>query len=120
MKRALCAALLMIAAGPTSTAHHSYAAYHTDRLIDVEGVVEAFDWISPHSLLKIRADDGRLYIGEWRAAAAMHRTGVDRDTLRLGDRLVVSGNPRRDIDDSGVVNIKAIRRLADGWRWPAS
>ncbi len=119
MKRALCAALLIAVAGTSVLAHHSYSAYHRDRLIDVEGVVESFEWISPHSLLKLKSDDGRLYVGEWRAASAIQRTGVEKDTLRRGDRVVMSGNPKRDIDESGIVNITSVRRPADGWKWPA-
>jgi hypothetical protein len=118
MKRALCALLLTAVAGTSVIAHHSYAAYDRERVIDVEGVVESFEWISPHSFLKVKADDGRLYIGEWRAAAAMQRTGVEKDTIQPGDRVVMSGNPKRDIDVSGIVNIRSVRRPADGWKWP--
>jgi hypothetical protein len=118
-KRSLCAVLLTAVAGTSVAAHHSYAAYDRDRIIDVEGVVGSFEWISPHSFLRVKADDGRLYIGEWRAAAAMQRIGVEKDTIRAGDRVVMSGNPKRDIEVSGIVNITSVRRLSDGLKWPA-
>jgi hypothetical protein len=119
MTRVMCAALLIALAGTSAVAHHSYAAYERGRLIEVEGVLETFEWMNPHAFLKVRGDDGRLYIGEWRGATAMERTGVDKDTLRRGDRLVLGGNPKRDIEESGIVNIKSVRRPADGWKWPA-
>jgi hypothetical protein len=119
MKRAIYAVVLIAVAGTSVLAHHSYSAYERDRVIHVEGVVESFEWISPHSFLRVKADDGRLYIGEWRAAAAMQRSGVAKDTVRPGDRVVMSGNPKRDIDESGIVNITAVHRPADGWKWPA-
>jgi Family of unknown function (DUF6152) len=50
MKRALCALLLTAVAGTSVIAHHSYAAYDRERVIDVEGDVESFEWISPHSV----------------------------------------------------------------------
>jgi hypothetical protein len=49
----------------------------------------------------------------------MARRGVERDTLKAGDRVIVTGNPHRDIAENGVVNLKSVRRPADGWNWPA-
>jgi len=121
MKRVLCAVAIVAAtAGTPTSAHHSYAAYDTARIIEIEGVIEDFEWVAPHSLLKVRADDARLYTAEWRAPIAMLRAGIERDTLKKGERIVITGNPRRDFDESGVLNFKSVRRLADGWKWPAS
>ena len=104
--------------GSAAAAHHSYAAYHRDQIVEIEGVIEALEWINPHSLLKVRTENA-LYTFEWLAAAAMARRGVERDTLKTGDRVIVSGNPHRDIAENGVVNLKSVRRPADGWNWPA-
>jgi len=68
MKQVLRVALMTAFAGTSVMAHHSYSAYHRDQIIEVEGVVESFEFISPHSFLRVKADDGRVYIGEWRAA----------------------------------------------------
>jgi hypothetical protein len=119
MKQVLRVALMTAFAGTSVMAHHSYSAYHRDQIIEVEGVVESFEFISPHSFLRVKADDGRVYIGEWRAAAAMQRLGVEKDTIRPGDRVVMSGNPKRDIDESGIVNVRTVHRPADGSKWPA-
>ena len=121
MKRVLCAVAIIAATTGTSTfAHHSYAAYDTARIVEIEGVIENFEWIAPHSLLKVRAADARLYTAEWRAPIGLQRAGIERDTLKTGERIAITGNPRRDFDESGVVNFKSVRRLADGWKWPAS
>ena len=103
--------------GGAATAHHSYAAYHMDQMVEIDGVIEGLDWVNPHSLLKVRTGDA-LYTFEWVAAAAMKRRGLDHDTLKTGDRVIVTGNPRRDIADSGIVNLKSVRRPSDGWTWP--
>jgi hypothetical protein len=102
----------------TVVAHHSYGGYDTNRVVEIEGVLEEFDWIAPHSLLKVRADDGRLYTAEWQAPWALQRRGVARDSLSKGDRIVISGNPRRDFDESGILNFKSVQRRSDGWQWP--
>lgn len=104
--------------GGTAAAHHSYAAYHVNQIVEVDGVIEALEWVNPHSLLKVRTEDA-LYTFEWLAANSMKRRGIEHDSLKTGDRVIVTGNPRRDIAESGVVNLKSVRRPADGWNWPA-
>ena len=46
--------------GVSLSAHHSYSAYERDRIVEVQGVLEEFDWVAPHSLLKVKDDEGRL------------------------------------------------------------
>ena len=74
MKRVVIAlAVALAAAGGSLSAHHSYSAYHTDRLVEVEGVIDEFEWRAPHSLLKVRADDGSMHIFEWQAPLSLQR-----------------------------------------------
>ncbi len=120
MRRALLAAVVTgLAAGGLVLAHHSYSAYEVDRTIEVEGILESFDYMSPHSLLKVRAEDRTLYTAEWASTSGLQRSGIDKDSLAPGDRLVLAGNPRRDIADSGILNLRSVRRPADGWSWMA-
>jgi hypothetical protein len=48
----------------------------------------------------------------------LQRRGVERGTLKTGDRVVLTGNPHREIEQNRIVNLKSIRRVADGWNWP--
>lgn len=107
-----------LAAGSFLSAHHSYSAYETDRIMHVEGVLEDFDWIAPHSLIKVRDEEGRLYIFEWQAPLSLQRRGVQQDTLKQGDRLVLTGNPHRGFEENRILNFKSVTRPADGWKWP--
>ncbi len=112
---------MAVAAGVSSaslSAHHSYSAYDTGRLVEVQGVLEEFDWRSPHSLIKVTDEEGRLYIFEWQATGSLQRRGIHADTLKKGDRLVIAGNPHRSFEDNRILNFKSMRRLADGWKWP--
>src|SRR5262245_16947422 len=119
MRHALCAAAVVaVAFGTSASAHHSYSAYDTQRVVEVEGVLEDLVWASPHSLFKVRSEEGRLFTGEWRAPIALQRVGMTQDTLQKGDRIVLVGNPKRDIDESGILNLKSIRRPSDGGQWP--
>ncbi len=78
MGRFVSASLIaaLLAAVPAA-AHHSYAAYHTDRVIRIDGILESLEWVNPHSQLTIRTPDSS-YTVEWRAANAMSRVGIDR------------------------------------------
>ena len=120
MRRVLyaVAAFAIVTSVRPIAAHHSYGAYDLDRVVEIQGVIEEFEWISPHSLLKVRAEDGRLYIAEWQAPRVLERRGVARDSLNKGERIVMTGNPRRDFDDTSIMNFKSVRRPADGWQWP--
>ena len=49
---------------------------------------------------------------------SLQRRGVQQDTLKTGDRIVVSGNPHREFEQNRILNFKSVRRLSDGWKWP--
>jgi uncharacterized protein DUF6152 len=111
-------AIVAAAARISLSAHHSYSAYDTDRIMEVEGVLDAFEWVAPHSLIKIKDEEGRLYIFEWQAPFSLQRRGVQQDTLKKGDRLVLTGNPHRGFEENRILNFKSVRRPDDGWKWP--
>ena len=118
MKRTICAvAILAGMAGGRASAHHSYAAYDTTRFVEIEGVINEFKVMSPHTLLTVKAGDGRIYTAEWLAIPALKRSNIDAATLRADERIVISGNPRRDFDESGIMNLKGVVRPSDGWTW---
>jgi hypothetical protein len=119
MKRVVIAIAIAAAASAGSlSAHHSYSAYETDRLVEVEGVIEEFDWRAPHSLLKVRSDESQLYVFEWQAPIGLQRRGIQQDTLKKGDRIVVTGNPHREFEQNRILNFKSVRRLSDEWKFP--
>ena len=119
MKSGLLATVIVAAlASGQLSAHHSYAAYDTTQMLEVAGIIIEFKYVSPHSLLKIRADVGQLVTAEWLAASALKRRGIEPETLNSGDRVVLRGNPRRDFAESGILNLKGSRRLSDDWTWP--
>ena len=98
MRRVLFAiAIAAAATGSSVSAHHSYSAYHVDRLVEVEGVIDDFEWQAPLSL---------------------QRRGIQQDTLKPGDRIVITGNPHREFEQNRILNFKSVRRLSDGWKWP--
>ena len=59
------------------------------------------------------------YSAEWANPNRLGRDNISKDTLKAGDRIVVSGSPGRKPEEYKM-HLKRIHRPADGWVWPAS
>jgi hypothetical protein len=115
----LCAGAVVLAA-PLS-AHHSFAAYYfEEQSVTITGEVVEFDYRSPHAWLHVAAPDPsgqmRRYAAEWANPNRLGQQGVTRETLRPGDRVVVTGSPGRTASEFKL-HLKGITRPADGWQW---
>ena len=110
--------LTAIAFAVPAAAHHSYAPYHMDQLITIDGTIESFEWINPHSLVKVRTPHG-LKTLEWLPVNGMVRAHVNRDFFTPGERVVVKGNPHREYAQNGIVHLKSLCRMSDRWEFPA-
>jgi len=123
MKRLLVAAVVAWACVPGSQAyaHHSFAAtYIEDKAVTIEGELVQVLFRNPHSFvhLTVTEKDGTMvrYAVEWGGAAQLGGQGVTRETLKLGDRLIISGNPGRNPADHRGRMI-SLRRPSDGFGW---
>lgn len=123
MKRAL---FVLLIAGALSYsvpihAHHSFAAtYFTDRTVTIEGKLVQLLFRNPHSFIHVEAADKegvtRRWGVEWGALNTLQGQGVSRETFKVGDHVIITGNPSRDSSDFRVRMI-SISRPADGLTW---
>jgi hypothetical protein len=102
-------------------AHHSFAAtYFEDKVNKIEGNLVQFLFRNPHSFVHIEAPDesGQMqrWAIEWGAGLQLGQQGVARDTLKVGDHVIVEGNPGRNPADHRL-RMRSILRPADGWKW---
>jgi len=109
-----CAGVLL--AATTLVAHHSYAAFDREHPVSVEGDIESLLFVNPHVVVGLRATDG-TYRVEWGALNQMVRWSITRDTLRVGDHVIVTAAPTRDPAERRLSLVSEIRRPADGWHW---
>ena len=121
--RILLATLVLGAVAAPTLAHHSFtAAYDTGKRIEKEGVVKEFVWRNPHSFVRIdvATPDGKteLWNLEWGSSTQLSaaKYPVTRTTLKVGDRIIVAGEPGRD-PEAHRIRIFSIKRPVDGWRW---
>jgi hypothetical protein len=112
---ALITAVATLASAPLH-AHHSAANFDTRTEITVEGVITKFDWRNPHvyMALEVEGPDGARVEQEVEAGASsvLLPLGLTPDSVQLGDRVSIRGNPSR----SGPGHIVLGRELtkADG------
>jgi len=108
--------------GATANAHHSFpATYSVNKVITIEGRVAQLLFRNPHSFLQVDAPDvsGQVqrWSLEWGGASQLTSQGVVKDTLKVGDVLVITANPARSTENSTRGLLKTARRPVDGWTW---
>jgi hypothetical protein len=102
--------LLGCAGAAGSHAHHSVSAwFDTTATTEIEGVVTDFRWQNPHVVftMRVAGEEGEaLWDIETLSISGISRWGIERDVIKVGDRLRVAGNPaRRDAAGLFVRNI---------------
>ena len=118
-----CAALaaFMVMLGATLNAHHSHPDFLADdRRVAVEGTIELLQYVNPHSRMEIRTAGGILYTVELPGASQLRLPGTNcaepiySETLKIGDRLVVTGIPPLDPLRHELL-MRNMFRPSDGW-----
>ena len=116
---ALGAGLFLLVA--TLSAHHSFSAvYQTKEEIKLEGKLVQISIRNPHSFVYVEAPDkeGKMqrWSLEWGGAAQLAGQGVNQQTLKVGDRIVITGRPSRAPGEYRVL-VQTISRPTDGFTW---
>jgi len=116
-------ALVVLWAGP-ALAHHSFTAtYAENEKQTIEGEIVQFLFRNPHSMIHVSAPaaDGAVvrWAIEWAGVGTLSGNGVTRETLRIGDHVVVLGNPGRNPEEHRL-RLLSIERPSDGWTWKGS
>lgn len=117
----LSVALGVLMAVIPAAAHHSFSAYYVEeQSITLEGVVQEFQYRSPHAILIFTAPDAsgrtQTFAAEWSNPRRLSSQGITAATLKPGDVVIVTGSPGRTASEYKV-HLKGIRRPVDGWTW---
>lgn len=110
-----------IVAGSAADAHHSYGAtYDLGKQITLEGKLVQFVYRNPHSFVHVQAPDqnGALqrWAVEWSGTGQLNSQGVTRETLRVGDQVVIVGRPSRVTGEYRLLML-SLKRPLDGFTW---
>src|SRR5262245_59775628 len=106
---ALCSMLLVAA---TLSAHHAFCAeFDVTKPVMLSGRVSRVESLNPHTRFYLAVKDAGGILATWELQLAspngLIRQGWTRDSLRLGDSLVVTGYLARD--GSKLVSARTIR-----------
>ncbi|HVY64113.1 MAG TPA: DUF6152 family protein [Gammaproteobacteria bacterium] len=122
--RLLCTLIAAAGFASAASAHHSFTAtYDETGKLRIEGEIAQFLFRNPHSMIHVTAPgpDGMVHRWaiEWAGVSALSGNGVTRETLRIGDHVVVTGNPGRNPEEYRL-RLLSIDRPSDGWSWKGS
>lgn len=117
----LTAVIALMGFAGFAAAHHSLGAtYDPNTEITLEGEIAQLQLRNPHSFLHIDVPDenGKLvrWSLEWRSSGSLGQQGIKRNTLRKGDKVIVTINPSRTKGDTRGA-LKTLHRVRDGFGW---
>jgi hypothetical protein len=105
----------LAAASQTAAAHHAISAvYDGTRQQRLEGVVAEFQFINPHPFVIVTVDDETWRL-EMDNRFELAGIGMTAETLKPGDRVVVTGSLGRT--EPRTLYIRQLDRPADGFRY---
>jgi hypothetical protein len=117
----LTVAAAVLTAGTAAYAHHSYGAtYDLNKEVKLEGKLVQFVYRNPHSFVTLQAPDDKgvsqRWAVEWSGTGQLAGQGVTRDSLRVGDAIVITGRPSRVPGEFRLLMV-SLRRPLDGFTW---
>jgi len=105
----------------TAYAHHSFAGtYDGKKEVKIEGKLIRFLFRNPHSFVHVEAADetGKMqqWSVEWTGVPQLAGAGITSNTLKVGDPVVIVGNPTRTPGERRM-RMVTFRRTSDGFSW---
>jgi hypothetical protein len=112
---------VIAASAVTAIAHHSFSAtYEENKTIQIEGKIMLFQFRNPHSFIQVMAADEKGVMQrwgvEWGGAGQLGAQGVTRETLRVGDHVIITGPPGRNPSERRML-MRTLHRPSDGFGW---
>jgi len=91
----VAAALILFVSMPLA-AHHGTAAFDVSGMVTLKGTVTEFQYVNPHVqiMFDVKNDKGEteMWQGELTAPTKLNRSGWNKNTLKPGDTITVTGN----------------------------
>jgi hypothetical protein len=95
---------------PPALSHHSQAPFFDQsRDVEIEGVVQRFDYRNPHAVLYVEVSNGEGGIDVWSlqfaSLAILMRAGITPDLVAAGDRIKAIGHPSWNPGSFGMAGV---------------
>ena len=118
--RLLLALAVTSSFAPPLSAHHSFAAeYDSNKPVNVKGAVTKIEWNNPHVYFYIDVRDEKTgkvtnWAFEMGAPAVIQRSGWKRNTMKIGDMVIVTGSQAKSGRPHG--NARTVTMASTGQR----
>ena len=116
MKTLLLGAAVALGLVAPAFAHHSPAAFETNKTVTLTGTVKEFRWQNPHSWIEIVVPNEKgqdvLWAVELTSPTYLVRSGWKSTTIKPGDKVTVVGRPLKS-GEAGSAIFTSVT-LADG------
>ena len=97
---------LVLAAGATATAHHSFAPFDLTMEKTITGTVSKFEWTNPHSWIWVDVPNEKGGLDSWAVEGMspnyLARRGWTKTTLKPGDKVTIAVRPLRSGENGGM------------------
>jgi NADPH:quinone reductase-like Zn-dependent oxidoreductase len=112
--------VMVVVLGVGVSAHHSIAAvYDVNQSVTVEGVVIQFRFVNPHPYVVISGQEEGGTVQPWHLEmdnrGELAAAGMTAETIRPGDRVVVTGSRSRTVRQN--LYIRKLVRQEDGFEY---
>ena len=98
-------ALALALTAPAAQAHHSYAMFDRSKTVTLNGTIRQFQWTNPHSWIQLVVKDSSGKDVEWSIEGGspnnLARKGWSRNSLKSGDKVVITIHPLKNGDNGG-------------------
>lgn len=96
----LCATVILAAVAARAGAHHSTAIYDSEHPVELAGTVVEWQFVNPHVFIVLEVVDAasgekKVWSVEGGNTAGLFRRGWTPNTLKPGDKIVVTVRPLR-------------------------
>ncbi len=115
---ALSAGLTFALATSSAGAHHAFSAqYDSEQPVTLNGVVVKIDWLNPHAYFYVDVEDAATgeitsWACELTSPVGLMRRGWTRNSMKIGDQVVVDGILARD--GSKLMNAQSVVLVSTG------
>src|SRR5262245_66237523 len=97
------ACCMLVSTGTAARAHHSAAAFDTQKTVTVTGTILQYSFANPHIYitLQLKKEDGSSATMEVEAGAAsvLNGLGFTKTAISVGEAVTIIGNPARTKPD---------------------
>jgi len=115
--RSYAAGFMLLAVSLPATAHHSFSAeYDAKKPITLKGVITKVEWTNPHVYFYMDVEDEKGNVTNWAFEMGppngLQRAGWTRDTMSIGDEVIVDGVLAKD--GSHQANARSVTMASTG------